>query len=570
MSPKTPELITPYGGKLVNLVLPPEDREAWKKRANGLPFLQISQRTLCDLEMLAIGALSPLDRFMGEADYRSVLRNLRLSSGAIQPIPVTLPAVPGQFEVGQEIALRDAHSEVLATLQIDEIFEYDPREEQLAVLGSDDNKHPLVAEMSTWGAVYLSGPLKVIKLPDHYDFPELRLTPLQVRDRLALLGNPKVVAFHTRNPMHRAHEELARRAMDTLDATLLIHPAVGVTKPGDVDHFTRVRTYRTLVENYFPSEKTLLSLCPIAMRMAGPRSAVWHAIIRRNYGASHFIVGRDHEGPGSNSQGRPFYEPYQAQELAEQYSEELGVEIVKFHEIAYSPTRHAYLEITEALPNEKIETLCGADVRDQFLAKGKPLPAWFTRPETAQILREAFPPKTRQGVCIWLTGLPSSGKSTVANILSILLMEQGRGATLLDGDVVRTHLSKGLGFSKEDRDTNILRIGFVAGEIARAGGIVITAAVSPYESTRSQVRHMFPSDRFIEVYVNTPLSVCEERDVKGLYRAARHGDAKGVTGIDDPYEPPQNAEVEIDTVHDSADVCARQIIDFLKERGFLG
>ena len=568
--PATAELVSPYGGKLVDLLLPHAGREAWKKYANTLPFLQISQRSLCDLEMLAVGALSPLDRFMGEADYRSVLHSMRLESGFLSSIPITLPAPEGQFSVGQEIALRDSQSEVLATLKIEEIFAYDAKQEQIAVLGCDDSQHPLVAEMSGWGSVYLSGPLKVIKLPTHYDFPTLRLTPLQVRAKLGSLGTPRVVAFHTRNPMHRAHEELAKRAMESLDATLLLHPAVGVTKPGDVDHFTRVRTYRTLVEQYFPRDRTVLSLCPIAMRMAGPRSAVWHAMIRRNYGASHFIVGRDHEGPGCKSDGSFYFEPYQAQELADQYAPELGVEIVKFKEVVYSPSRRIFLEANDILPGEQVESLSGTQVRDQYLATGAPLPEWFTRPETARILGEAYPPKTRQGVCIWLTGLPSSGKSTVANILSILLLEQGRGATLLDGDVVRTHLSKGLGFSKDDRDTNILRIGFVAGEIARAGGIVITAAVSPYEKTRSQVRHMFPPDRFVEVFINTPLSVCEERDVKGLYQRARDGEAKGVTGIDDPYEAPQHPEVEIDTVTYPAEVCARQIVEYLKTRGFLG
>lgn len=564
-----PQIIAPYGGRLVNLVVNEADRASLKRHANSLPFLQISQRTLCDLEMLATGALSPLDRFMGEADYRNVLATMCLCDGHLSAIPVTLPAREGEFQIGQEIALRDASSEVLALIRIDEIFRYDAREEQLAVLGSDDSSHPLVAEMSSWGKVYLSGPLTVIKLPEHYDFPELRLTPSQVRERLAAWGNDRIVAFHTRNPMHRAHEEIAKRAMDQLGANLLIHPAVGVTKPGDVDHYTRVRTYRTLVENYFPSDRTLLSLCPMAMRMAGPRSAVWHAMIRRNYGASHFIVGRDHEGPGVNSQGEPYYRPFEAQELVTQYADELGVGIVNFKEFVYSPARKKLLEADEVEPGEATETLSGTQVRDEYLAAAKPLPEWFTRPETARILAQAYPPKIRQGVCVWLTGLPSSGKSTVANILSILLLEHGRGATLLDGDVVRTHLSKGLGFSKEDRDTNILRIGFVAGEIARAGGIVITAAVSPYESTRSQVRHMFPINSFVEVYINTPLRVCEERDVKGLYHRARLGEARGVTGIDDPYEAPAHAEIVIDTVAHSAEVCARQIANYLKAQGFI-
>jgi sulfate adenylyltransferase len=351
--------------------------------------------------------------------------------------------------------------------------------------------------------------------------------------------------------------------------SLLIHPVVGMTKPGDVDHYTRVRVYKALTANYYEDYDAVLSLLPLAMRMGGPREALWHAIIRRNYGATHFVVGRDHAGPGKDSNGKPFYGPYEAQTMMAQYGEEIGVEAVTFQELVYVPDEDRYVSREDAPEGAETAYISGTQVREDYLANGKSLPAWFTRPETADILRQSYPPRDKQGLCLWFTGLSGAGKSTIANVLTAMLLEHGRQVTLLDGDVVRTHLSKGLGFSKEDRDTNILRIGFVAGEIARQNGTVVCAAISPYRNTRNAAREMVGDDRFVEVFVDTPLEVCEERDVKGLYAKARRGEIKGFTGIDDPYEAPQHPEIHLETVGKSPEENAREIVDYLEERGFL-
>ncbi len=563
------KLISPYGGKLVNLVVTGEERKLLIERASHLPSVQISGRALCDLELLATGGFSPLDRFMGKADYERVLTEMRLKDGLLFPIPVTLPldetALPSYAEA---VTLCDSSNNTIAVMEIDEVFHYDAQREARLVLGTTDPRHPLVSEMIRWGKVYVSGSVKVINLPRYHDFVELRRTPAQIRALLNQMGNENVVAFQTRNPMHRIHEELTKRAADEVGGSLLIHPVVGMTKPGDVDHFTRVRTYRALVENYYDPHKTVLSLLPLAMRMAGPREALWHAIIRRNHGANHFIIGRDHAGPGKDSQGRPFYGPYEAQEMMAQYAGEIGVTPVEFKELVYLPDENRYEEQNKVAEGVNILSISGTQVRDDYLAKGQPLPEWFTRHETARILQDMYPPRHKQGVCIWFTGLSGSGKSTTAEILTSLLLERGRQVTVLDGDVVRTHLSKGLGFSREDRDVNILRIGYVASEIARHGGTVITAAISPYRATRNEARKM-AGENFVEVYVDTPIEVCEQRDVKGLYARARRGQITGFTGVDDPYEEPVNPEITLDTVNFTAEDNARKIAAFLEEKGYL-
>jgi sulfate adenylyltransferase len=561
-------LIPPYGGRLINLVVSAEEREELLAEASHLPSIQISMRSLCDLELLATGGFSPLTGFMGRADYERVLEEMRLADGTLWPIPVTLPVEQSHFG-SDRIVLRDVHNNPLAIMEVSEIYRWDAEREALAVAGTTDPRHPLVAEMARWGKFYAAGRLRVFNLPRYYDFTDLRRTPAEVRRLLQAMGRPNVVAFQTRNPMHRIHEELTKRAAAQIDGSLLIHPVVGMTKPGDVDHFTRVRSYRLLVDKYYDPSRTLLSLLPLAMRMAGPREAVWHAIIRRNYGANHFIVGRDHAGPGNDSHGKPFYAPYAAQELLAHHAAEIGVKMIPFTELVYLKHEGRYVPIDEVPPGAEIATISGSQVRDEYLAKGRLLPEWFTRPETAEILRQMYPPRHRQGFCVWFTGLSGAGKSTIAAILNVLLLERGRTPTILDGDVVRTHLSKGLGFSREDRDTNILRIGFVASAVVKAGGAVICAAVSPYRAARNECRTMIGSDQFIEVFVDTPLEVCEQRDVKGLYAKARRGEIRGFTGIDDPYEPPVNPELTLSTIDVSPEENARKIIRYLEEKGFL-
>ncbi|MSP13638.1 MAG: bifunctional sulfate adenylyltransferase/adenylylsulfate kinase [Chloroflexi bacterium] len=569
------KLIPPYGGRLVDLVVSPERVAALKERAGHLPSVQISERSVCDLELLANGGFSPLDQFMGLEDYRRVLQEMRLAQGHIFPIPVTLPVETGPaIQLDREIALRNAKNELLAVMTIEEIYGWDLAEEAQEVFGTQDLRHPLVAEMHRWGRLNISGRLQVLELPRRYDFQSLRLTPGQARQRLESYGRGNVVAFQTRNPLHRVHEELTKRAVEEVDGVLLLHPSVGMTRPGDVDHYTRVRTYMALAQRYYDPDRILLSLLPLAMRMAGPREALWHALIRRNYGANHFIVGRDHASPGSDSTGKPFYGPYDAQELVERHTAELGVRVLPFKEFVYLPEDQRYEETSKIPAQTRTASISGTQVREQFLNAGRKLPDWFTRPEVAQILADTYPPRHRQGACIWFTGLSGSGKSTTAEVLTILLLEHGRQVTVLDGDVVRTHLSKGLGFNKDDRDINIRRIGYVAAEIVRHGGLVIAAAISPYRATRNDVRNMVEgspqtSDRFIEVYMDTPLEVCETRDLKGMYAKARRGEIKEFTGIDDPYEEPVNPEIVLETVSHSAEKNARQILDYLIEHGFV-
>ncbi|HEY5670645.1 MAG TPA: bifunctional sulfate adenylyltransferase/adenylylsulfate kinase [Anaerolineales bacterium] len=570
MSKQSNNLISPYGGKLVNLVVSGEEREELLAKSSRLPSVQISSRSLCDLELLATGAFSPIDRFMRKNDYERVLTEMRLHDGTLFPIPVTLPvdesALPSW---GEQITLSDSRNNTLAVMQIEEVYHWDAQREARLVLGTTDPRHPLFSEMVRWGKVYVSGELKIIDLPKYHDFQELRRTPAQVRALMGKMGNGNVVAFQTRNPMHRIHEELTKRAAEGVNGSLLIHPVVGMTKPGDVDHYTRVRVYRALAENYYEKNRTLLSLLPLAMRMAGPREALWHAIIRRNYGANYFIVGRDHAGPGNDSHGRPFYGPYEAQMMVSQYANEIGVQPLEFKELVYLADDERYEEQDKIPEGARIFNISGTQVRDDYLAKGKSLPEWFTRKETAEILQQMYPPRHKQGVCIWFTGLSGSGKSTTAEVLTALLLERGRQVTLLDGDVVRTHLSKGLGFSRDDRDTNILRIGFVAGEISRHGGTVICAAISPYRATRNEARKMVGEEHFIEVFVDTPIDVCEQRDVKGLYARARRGQITGFTGVDDPYETPVDPELTLYTVEVSPEENAQKIVDYLEERGYL-
>jgi len=564
------ELNGPYGGELVNLVAEGKERDALLAEANTLPSLQLSDRSVHDLELLAVGAFSPLRGFMGRADYEGVLKDMRLANGTLWPIPITLPvADDAPVQAGASVALRNSKNELLAVMRVAEVYPWSLEREATAVAGKNDPRHPLVAEMAGWGKRYVAGPLHVVNLPRYYDFAELRLTPAQVRARLTEMGSPKVVAFQTRNPLHRSHEELTKRAAAEVGGSLIIMPVVGLTKPGDVDHYTRVRVYKSLVEHHYDRRRTMLSLLPLAMRMAGPREAIWHAIIRRNHGASHFIVGRDHAGPGKDSEGKPFYGPYDAQELAKKHSQEIGTGIIPFQEMVYLPDEDRYEETDRVPAGVRTLAISGTQVRDEYLAKGKALPAWFTRPETAAILAEMSPPQHEQGFCIWFTGLSGAGKSVTAEALTSLLLERGRQVTVLDGDVVRTHLSKGLGFSREDRDTNIHRIGFVAAEIVRHGGAVVCAAVSPYRAARNRCRTMVGPDRFVEVFVDTPLEVCEGRDIKGLYAKARRGEVKGFTGIDDPYEAPHNPELVLDTVKQGVEENARRILGHLVERGFV-
>ena len=566
-------LIRPHGGTLRVLYLPSDEAADLKREAAGYPSWDLSQRQLCDVKLLLNGGFSPLTGFLAEQDYEQVVERMRLADGTLWPIPVTLDVsrkfVDG-LRPGQRIGLRDPEGFLVAAMTVESIWEPDRRREAQAVFGTTDEAHPGVDYLlNQTHFVYLGGPLVGIARPVEYDFTQLRDDPQDLRAKFARWGWQRVVAFQTRNPMHRAHKELTQRAAQIAEANLLIHPVVGQTKPGDVDHFARVRCYEQVLKTY-PEQTTLLSLLPLAMRMAGPREAVWHAIIRKNFGCTHFIVGRDHAGPGSDRSGRPFYDPYDAQALLQQVQGEIGIQMVAFKEMAYVQDRGQYVPQDEVRPGETVLSLSGTEFRRR-LREGIEIPAWFSYPEVVEELRRRYPPKHRQGFTVLFTGLSGAGKSTLANALMIKLLELGgRSVTLLDGDLVRKHLSSELGFSKEHRDLNILRIGFVASEITKAGGVAICAPIAPYATIRRRMREMVEAyGTFVEIYVATPLEVCEQRDTKGLYAKARAGLLTHFTGIDDPYEPPEAPDVVIHTESELPDAAAQRIVLKLEALGLI-
>jgi sulfate adenylyltransferase len=557
-------LIAPYGGTLVDLRVGPGRRQELIREAAGLPSIQLSPRALCDFELLATGALSPVAGFLGEDDYRSVLDTMRLRNGVLFPIPVTLPVEEGRTLLGKRIALRSLNNHLLAVMRVEEAYECDRQAEAEAVCGTGDMAHPFAAEVQTWGRFNIRGPLEVIDLPAHQGLTDLRRTPAQVRSALLQLGFSDVVAFHSRTPLSRVHEEITKRAAAKISGGLLLHPSVGVVKPGDLEHYLRIQTYRKVYSRYYDPRRTLFSVLPLAMRMDGPREAVWHAIIERNYGANHVILSQ--ETGDFSSRTVPAAAAIEAVQAA---SRETGVQPVVVEDMVYLPDENRFEEAGRAPNGRTAWAVSGRTVSQEYLDQGRPLPEWYARREAAEILAKAYPPRQERGFCLWFTGLPSAGKSTIAEMVSLRLMEQGRRVTLLDGDVVRTHLSRGLGFSREDRDANIRRIGFVSAEIVRHNGAVICAAVSPYEATRAEVRRMVGDERFILVYVSTPVEVCEQRDVKGFYAKARAGKISGFTGVDDPYEPPPQAEIELNTISSAPEEDAQRVVDWLVEHGFL-
>ena len=534
----------------------------------------VTQRQLHDLELLLNGGFAPLDGFLTRDSYNGVLAEMRLSHGALWPIPITLDVTEefaDSIELGETIALRDPEGVMLASLLVEEKWQPDREAEASHVFGTTNTEHPGVAYLFRQSnPVYLGGPVTGLRLPIHYDFQSLRLAPDDVKREFQRRGWSKIVAFQTRNPMHRAHVELTMRAAQELEANLLIHPVVGMTKPGDVDHYTRVRAYQHVMARY-PEDTALLSLLPLAMRMAGPREALWHALIRRNYGVTHLILGRDHAGPGNDSSGRPFYGPYEAKDLLRQYEDEIGVAMVPFRQMVYVPQHDRYEPVDEIVEGTPTRSISGTDLRER-LNDGREIPDWFTYPEVAEELRRTHPARNKQGLTVFFTGLSGAGKSTIANGLLVKLLEiGGRPVTLLDGDIVRKNLSSELGFSKEHRDLNIMRIGFVASEITKNGGIAICAPIAPYDWVRKQNRETISAvGGFILVHVSTPLKVCEERDRKGLYAKARAGLIEEFTGISDPYEEPLDAELAIDTSDLTPEEAVNRIMLHLEASGYIG
>ena len=571
-------LVNPHGKekKLKPLLVAGAALDAEKKKAAGLKKINISSRETGDLIMMGIGGFTPLTGFMTKADWKGVCADYKMADGTFWPIPITVSCSKADadgIKDGGEIALFSTEfNEIMATMKVAEKYSVDKAYECQQVYKTTDVEHPGVKMVMDQLEINLAGPVKVLSqgtFPTEY--PTLFQTPAQSRAMFEEKGWSRVAAFQTRNPMHRSHEYLAKIAVEVTDG-VYIHMLLGKLKPGDIPSDVRQKCIDVLVEKYFVKNTVMVGGYPLDMRYAGPREALLHAVFRQNYGCSHLIVGRDHAGPGNDSSGKPFYGPYDAQEMMTQYESEIGVKMVPFEMLVYLPDEDRYVEVKDVPEGAKTLNISGTQVREDYLAKGRLLPEWFTRPETAEILRQSYPPRHDQGFCIWFTGLSGSGKSATTQVLTDLLLERGKILTVLDGDVVRTHLSKGLGFSKEDRDTNILRIGFVAGELVRHGGSVVCAAISPYRNARNEARKMV-GDNFIMVHMDTPVEVCEQRDVKGLYAKARQamidGKPMGFTGVDDPYEEPIDPEITLAGVGVTPEENARQIIAYLEEQGYL-
>ena len=563
----------PHGGVLKDLFLDEAAIDEAKRAALEFKSWDLNRRQLCDLELILNGAFSPLEGFNTREEYARVLEDMRLPSGLLWPIPVTLDVDAGFAETvgaGDTIALRDPEGVLLATMEVRDIWTPDKAQEAAAVFGTGDEAHPGVdALLNRRGAVYLGGRLHGVEPQHHYDFKLYRESPAELRARFRKLDWRKVVAFHTRKPMHRAEQELTSRAARDCEANLLIHPVLGANGPGDPDRFTRMRCYEHLLARY-PEQTTALSALNLATRLAGPREALWHGIIRKNYGCTHLIVGRDHAAPDPVPEQASFYAPEAAQELFARHQEELGITMAPAQDMAYVEDRAQYLPKDEIPAAMEARQLSDAELRRRLDA-GLEIPEWYSFPEVVAELERAFPPRHRQGFAVFFTGLSGAGKSTVANALMVKLLESGaRKVTLLDGDIVRKILSSELGFSKEHRNLNILRIGFVAAEIAKAGGIAICAPIAPFRATRRQVRDSVEAaGGFVEVYVSTPIEVCEARDRKGNYAKARAGLIKGYTGVDDPYEVPERAEVVIDTQDLTAELAAHRILVKLESLGYI-
>ena len=564
----------PHGGELINLIATRDRIFELQAESRDWPSWDLTPRQLCDLELLLTGGFSPLRGFMARSDYEGVCSNMRLANGTLWPIPIPLDVTAefaASLKPGCTVALRDPEGVMLAALHVEDIWQPDHTAEAKMVYGTTSKLHPgadyVLNRAQPW---YVGGRLEGIQTPHHYDFRSLRLTPVELRAEFIRLGWRRVVAFQTRNPMHRAHAELTLRAAKHVEANLLINPSVGMTKPGDVEYYVRVRCYQALLPKY-PKGTVKLAMLPLAMRMGGPREAVWHAIIRKNHGCTHFIVGRDHAGPGKDADGKPFYGPYEAQELLQKYQNELGVTMVPFQMMVYLEGQDRYVPEDEVPDGARVLDISGTELRRR-LSEGREIPSWFTFPDVARELQRSYPPRHKQGFTVFFTGLSGSGKSTIANVLRVKFLEMGgRPVTLLDGDIVRKHLSSELGFSREHRDINIRRIGFVASEITKNGGIALCAPIAPYDAIRKEVRAMIqPHGGFILVHLSTPLETCEGRDRKGLYAKARAGILQQFTGVSDPYETPADAEVVIDTSDMTPAEAAQEIFLHLEQEGYIG
>ena len=552
------------------------EAERLKSESLDMPSVTLSQRQLCDVELMMNGGFTPLDGFMDRESYTHVLESMRLPGGELWPMPVTLDIgreLAKKIGPGARIALRDQEGLILAVLDVSATWEPDKRAEAQQVYGTTSGRHPGVRHLyERTGEVYAGGRVLGVQLPTHYDYQELRHSPRELGRFFDRLGWRRIIAFHTSRPMHKREREMTLQAAREVQGHLLLHPVVGVTMHRDLGHFARIKCYQEILRHY-PQQLAVLSLLPLAIRGAGPREALWHAIVRRNYGCTDFIVERDHASPGhpAIAASEDFYPSHAAQELARRHEDELGISIVFANRLGYSPKARRFVPIGDGgIPEEDSVPFGDAELAAR-LSREEEVPDWFTYPEVIDRLRAVHPPPREQGITLFFTGLSGSGKSTLAKIMYGKFIEEGRrSVTLLDGDIVRHHLSNELGFSKAHRDINVRRIGFVASEITKNGGVAICAPIAPYAGTRRDVREMVEAHgAMIEIYVCTPLETCEARDRKGLYAKARKGIIPEFTGISDPYEEPEHPEITIDTTDLTPMQAAQEIFLHLFAKGFL-
>jgi len=565
-----------YGKKSFAKMLSLEESERLKKDIPVNCIVTLTQRQLCDLEMILNGALNPLAGFMNEADYNSVLENMALSNSLLWALPITLDITKEQldsFNGASQIGLCDEEGFMLAVMELESVWKANKEVEAAKVYTTDDRSHPGVEYLfSQVKEYYIGGEVTGMQLPTHYDFESIRHTPEALRNEFKKSGWDKIVAFHTSKPMHKVHYDITTNAAKSIGANILIHPLSGVGKPGDMAYYSRVHCYQAIMQ-YYPKYLAMLSLVPQAMRMAGPREAIHNMIVRQNYGCSHFIIGPEHTSPpGVRSGNQRFYERYSAQKLVSEYQNKLDIKMHPVEEMGYSETRRIYVPC-KMVQEEKIETINYTEKDlNQALEHDQPVPDWYSYPEVISELSKVRLSRKHKGLTLFFTGLSGSGKSTLAKLVYAKFIEQGdRPVTLLDGDVVRTNLSSELTFSKEHRDINVRRIGYVASEITKNRGVAICAPIAPYENTRESVRKAIEEyGAFIEIFVATPLETCEGRDRKGMYAKARKGIIKNFTGISDPYEEPMNAEIKIDTTGSSPVECAQKIMLYLFKEGYIG
>ena len=561
---------------LIPLLVGEAEAEMLKSASLDMPSLTLSQRQLCDIELMMNGGFTPLDGFMDRESYTHVLESMRLPGGELWPMPVTLDVgreFARKIEPDSRIALRDQEGLILAVLEVTVVWEPDKRVEAQQVYGTTSACHPGVRHLhERIGNVYVGGRVLGIQLPTHYDYQELRHSPRELNRFFDRLGWRRVIAFHTNRPMHKRERELTLHAARQVRGHLLLHPAVGVTMHRDLSHFARIKCYQEILRHY-PQQLAALSLLPLATRGAGPREALWHAIIRRNFGCTDFIVETDHASPpqSASTGSEVFYSSRAAQELAREHESELGISILAADRLGYSPKARRYVSVGNGETPEEDTVRFGDSDLAARISNEEEVPGWFTYPEVVETLRTVYPPPREQGITLFFTGLSGSGKSTLAKIMYGKFIEEGRrSVTLLDGDIVRHHLSSELGFSKAHRDINVRRIGFVASEITKNRGVAICAPIAPYAGTRRAVREMVEAHgAMIEIHVCTPLEVCEARDRKGLYAKARKGIIPEFTGISDPYEEPEHPEITIDTTDLTPMQAAQEIFLYLFARGYL-